>query len=195
MLHICMHACVIITMLHNDIADKEAYEDTESLADKLVPIVSQISHLTTKPVTHKAVQYPASVIDHNPKLQELDIGWIDLDSEQTIVIFKGMKNLTKLTQLHISKSVITNNAAKLLASILSHNISLQVLHLYCCSLQTEGAIEIFNAMRNHVYLTFLSIEGNYDIDDQAVDVLRTVLSSNPRLQCYMPPMIEYLINI
>ena len=180
------HNLIKLNVSCNDIADKEAYEDTESLADKFVPIVSQISHLTTKPVTHTAVQYLASVIDHNPKLQELNIGWIGLDSEQTVVIFKGMKNLTKLTQLNINGSVITNNAANLLASILSHNISLQWLDLDNCSLQTEGAIKIFNAIRNHVHLTCLSILNNDDIDDQAVDVLRAVLSSNPRLHCYMP---------
>ena len=246
-----LHNLIKLNVSHNHIADKEAYEDTESLADKLVPIVSQISHLTTKPVTHTAVQYLASVIDHNPNLQQLNIGNIDLDSEQTIVIFKGMKNLTKLTQLDISYSVITNNAANLLASILSHNISLQVLdlsscslqtegateifnairnhsclislnisnnnitndaanvlasvlslnitvqnlHLQRCSLQTEGAIKIFNAIRNHVHLTSLSIRDNDDIDRQAVYVLRAVLSSNPRLRCYMPSRIKYLINI
>ena len=161
----------------NDIADKDAYEDSESLVEKFVPIVSQISHLTTKPVTHTAVQYLASVIDHNPKLQQLDIGDLEIDSEQTIVIFKGMKNLTKLTILNISYSCITNNAAKFLATILSHNVSLQMLYLRSCSLQTEGAIEIFKAIRNHSCLIYLDISENHDIGDEAMDGLRAVCAA------------------
>ena len=183
-----LHNLIKLDVSDNDIANKEAYEDTESLADKFVPIVSQISHLTTKPVTHTAVQYLASVIDHNPNLQQLNIGNIDLDSEQTVAIFKGMKNLTKLTQLDISGSVITNNAANLLASILSHNISLQVLDLSSCSLQTEGATEIFNAIRNHSCLIRLDISDN-NITNDAANVLASVLSpyinvQNLHLQIY-----------
>ena len=176
-----LHNLIKLDVSDNDIADKEAYEDTESLADKFVPIVSQISHLTTKPITHTAVQYLASVIDHNPNVKELKIEGIDLDSEQTIAIFKGMKNLTKLTQLNISGSVITNNAANLLASILSHNISLQVLDLSSCSLQTEGATEIFNAIRNHSHLISLDIS-NSDITNDAANVLASVLSLNITVQ-------------
>ena len=185
-----LHNLIELDVSVNFIAYKEAYGDSESLADKFAPIVSQISHLTTKPVTHTAVQYLASVIDHNPKLQLLNIQNIDLDSEQTIVIFKSMKNLTKLTKLDISYSSITNNAAKLLASILSHNISLQILSLSTCSLQTEGAAEIFNAIRNHVCLTYLDISKNGNIGDQAIDRLRTVLSSNPKLKYRAPPRIS-----
>ena len=89
----------------NDFTDKFAYEDTDRLADVFAPIISQISYLTTKPVTHTAVQYLAYVLDHNPKLQEIDIGYLNLDSEETIILPKGMKNLTNLTELDISKNV------------------------------------------------------------------------------------------
>ena len=191
-----LHNLIKLDVSLNYIADKEAYEDSESLAAMFVPIVSRISHLTTKPVTHTAVQYLASVVEHNPMLQQLNIKDIDLHSEPTIiVIFKSMKNLTKLTELSISYSSITNNAAKLLACILSHNISLQKLYLCSCSLQTEGAIEIFNAIRNHVCLTYLDIRDNDDIGDQAVDGLRTILSNNPKLVYHAPPRITKLANI
>ena len=191
-----LHNLIKLDVSDNFIADEEAYEDSESVADKFAPIISQISHLTTKPVTYTAVQYLASVIDHNPKLQQLNISAIDLYSEQTIImIFKSMKNLTKLTELDISYSIITNNAAKLLASILSHNISLQRLCVLDCSLQTEGAIEILNVIRNHVCLTYLNISGNDDIGDQAVDGLRAILSNNPKLEYHAPPTITKLTNI
>ena len=179
-----------LNVSRNYIADKEAYEDTESLADKFVPIVSRISHLTTKPVTHTAVQYLASVIEHNPKLQQLNIEDIDLDSELTILIFKSMKNLTKLTILDIGDSIITNDAAKLLASILSHNISLQMLHLCNCSLEIEGAIEVFNAIRNHSCLISLNICQNYIGDNSVVQCLASVLNNNPQLECFFMDRID-----
>ena len=167
----------------NRIADKEAYEDTESFTEKLVPIVSRISHLTTKSITHKAVQCLASVIDHNLNLQELDMGDLELDPEQAVLIFKSMKNITKLTKLDISGSSLTNNAAKLLASILSHNISLQMLYLRSCSLQTEGAKELFNAIRNHSCLICLNIIKNYNVGDQSViQCLASILENKSNLQ-------------
>ena len=178
----------------NDFTYKSAYKDTDRLADAFAPIVSQISHLTTKPVTHTAVQYLASVLDNNPKLQELDISCLDLDSEETIIILKGMKNLTNLTELDISHNVTTNDAAKNLASLLSHSISLQRLHLYSCSLQTDGAIDILNAIKSHSCLLYLDIRRNDDISDEAVAVtLRSILSSNSQLECDVPNGIKYLI--
>ena len=174
----------------NDFTNKFAYEDTDRLADVFAPIISQISHLTTKPVTHTAVQYLASVLHHNPKLQELNINYLDLDSDDTIVILKSMKYLTNLTELDISHNVISNDAAKSLASLLSRNISLQKLCLCSCSLRTEGAIDILNAMRSHSCLIYLDIRENDDIGDEAAVALTTILSSNSLLEFYLPYSID-----
>ena len=162
---------------HNDITDKEAYDGRY----KLSPVMSQLSHLTTKPVTHTAVQCLASILDHNPKLQYLNMGNLYLDSKETIVIFNGMKNLRNLIELYISESKVTNDAAKTLATILSCNINLRKLYLTSCSLQTEGATDIFNAIRNHSCLTNLNIINNDEIGVKAKAVLTAILSINSKL--------------
>ena len=162
---------------HNDITDKEAYEGRY----KISPVLSQLSHLTTKPVTYTAVLCLASVIDHNPRLQYLNIGNLYLDSKETIVIFNGMKKLTNLVELNISESNVTNDAAKIIASILLHNANLRKLYLTSCSLKTEGAMDILNAIRNHSCLTKLNIINNDEIGDEAKAVLRAIHSINPKL--------------
>ena len=164
----------------NDIADKEAYEGTEILA----PIVSQISHLSTKPVTYTAVQRLAFVLDCNPKLQKLDIEYLYLNPEEVAVLLEGMKNLTSLTILNIGFNEMSNETATILASILSCNISLQELNLCKCSLQTEGAVYIFNAITSHPHLSSLNI-GYNKISNEAAAVLASMLSCNISLQKLM----------
>ena len=161
----------------NHIADKEAYEGIEIIA----PIVSQISHLSTKPVTYTAVQRLTFVLDHNPMLQELSIHSLSLYPEEVTVLLEGMKNLKNLTELDISSNKISNEAAEALASILSCNISLQTLKIEGCSLQTEGAVDIFNAITTHSHLTYLDISYN-GISNEAAKALASILSCNISLQ-------------
>ena len=165
-----------LNVSRNDITDKEAYET-------LAPLLSQISHLTTKPVTHTAVQCLASVLESNPKLQVLNVGFLHLNSKETIVLFRGMSNLTNLIELNIINSTITIDAAKILTSILLSNISLRRLYLSSCSLQTGSAIDVFNALKNCSHLMLLDIRGNDNISDEAENVLKAILSCNSKLKC------------
>ena len=181
---------ITLNVSYNNFTNKYAYGDTKRLADAFT---FQISHFTTKSVTYTAVQYLASVLDNNPKLQELGIGYLHLGSEETITILKGMMKLTNLTRLFMPKNVITNEAAKILASLLSHNISLQELDLNSCSLQTEGVIDILNAMRSHSYLVDLDICDNDDIGDEAAVPLRAILSRNSQLKYSIPNRIECIL--
>ena len=161
----------------NDIADEEAYEGTEILA----PIVSQISHLSNKPVTYTAVQRLAFVLDHNPKLQKLGVSSLHLYPEEVTVLLKGMTNLKNLVKLDISSNCIRGEAAKALASILSCNISLQKLILQKCFLQYEGAMDIFNAITTYSRLRYLDVSSN-DISNEAAKALASILSCNINLQ-------------
>ena len=106
------------------------------------------------------------------------MGNLHLDSKETIVIFNGMKNLRNLIELYIK---VTNDAAKTLATILSCNINLRKLYLTSCSLQTEGAMDIFNAITNHSCLTNLNIINNDEIGVKAKAVLTAILSINSKL--------------
>ena len=158
----------------------------------MAEVLSQISHLNPS-IVDTAIQYLASVIDGNPKLQYINSSYLYLDSKQTIVMLNGMKNLTNLIHLDVSNNDITNDAAKILALVLSRNISLHKLHLEYCSLQTEGAVDIFNAVRDHPCLTYLNIKGNKHIA-YAAYVLIAVLCNNSKLNCDLPDAMEYLIQ-
>ena len=178
-------------------SDEETYsysdEETEILAPIVFqishlstkPVVFQISHLSTKPVKYTAAQRLAFVLDRNPKLQKLNVGYLYLNPKEVTVLLEGMKNLTSLTVLNIKYNKINNETAEVLASILSCNISLQELNLCECSLQTEGAVHIFNAITKHSRLLFLNVDDN-DIGDEAAVALRAVLSNNPKLVYRIP---------
>ena len=108
-----------------------------------------------------------------------------VDSEENIIIlFKSMKNLTNLIKLNISHNDITNKVVKLLASVLSCK-RLQLLNLSYCSLQIEGALDIFNAIKKFSCLRGLNISGNKIIGDATTHTLQclaSVIDHNSKLQ-------------
>ena len=60
-----------------------------------------------------------------------------------------MKNISKLETINISHNMITCEAADELATVFSHNNSLQIFDI---SLNSEGCVKVMNGIDNILYL-------------------------------------------
>ena len=128
----------------------------------------------------------AVVLYNNTKLQELDIGLNQDDSEifliaPTIKILKALHCISALTKLYISNSQFSHEAADDIATAVSCNTQLQELDISNNVLEASGVIKISKALQGIVTLKKLYISDN-NITDEAADNIAAAISCNTQLQ-------------
>ena len=134
-------------------------------------------------ISHKAAKDVAVILSYSNTLEELDLTCIDLQLSGAMEIFSEMKNVSNLRRFKINTNTISDEVAKNIAVILSHNTKLEELELSCnhFDLQTTSAIEIFNGIKRIFTLRRFSISNN-SISNFAADYLAEVLSHSTSLE-------------
>ena len=128
--------------------------------------------------SEEAVESIAAAVASNIELQVLDIsGLITVNTK----FIKALQCISSLTNLCISNSKITDEAAGDLGVAISCNAQLQELDINSNNLKATGAIKIFKVLQGIVALRKLCISNN-SITNKAADDIAATLSSNTRLQ-------------
>ena len=118
----------------------------------------------------------ATILQCNIKLKEIDLSHNDLSTQVTIKIFaEGMKNISSLKTINISHNMITYEAAKYIATVLSHNTKLKELYLSHNKLSASGAIKFFKGTKHISNLIALYISHNMITDEAANDTANFLL--------------------
>ena len=189
---------------HNSLQTAGAIKVCSANLSKLIKF--NISHNS---ITIDALDDIGAFLSHNTKLQKLDLSGNDLQelgdqyvsnsllivsnlkdvnfnccnlsTSDTVIIFKGMKDITSLKILNIGHNMITDEAAETISTVLSYNNKLQSLDLSCNYFTSDGFIKIFKHIKNIVYLRKLNISSN-DITIKAAHSIATFLCLNSKLE-------------
>ena len=132
-------------------------------------------------VVNEAADQLATLLLHNIFLRELDLRYNNLSTSDAVKIFSGLKNISNLVTIDISHNMITDEAAEIIATVLSCNNKLQSLDLSCNHFTSEGFVNIFEHLKNIVYLKKLYI-GSNEITIKAAHSIATVLCLNSKLE-------------
>ena len=91
-----------------------------------------------------------TVLSHNLSFQELYLNGNNLKEIGLISICKSLQSISTLKVLNIASNKIINNeeAADDISALLSHNTSINELHLFCNNLQSTGIIKIASGLQN-----------------------------------------------
>ena len=123
----------------------------------------------------------ATVRSHNLSLQELYLNGNNLKETDLISICKSLQSISTLKVLNIASNKINEEAADDISALLSHNTSINELHLFCNNLQSTGIIKIASGLQNTSSLTILNISYT-SLDDEAADDITAVVSMNKHLK-------------
>ena len=150
---------------------------------KSLQIISNLSLLKVSysSVVNEAADQLATLLLHNIFLRELDLRYNNLSTSDAVKIFSGLKNISNLVTIDISHNMITDEAAEIIATVLSCNNKLQSLDLSCNHFTSEGFVNIFEHLKNIVYLKKLYI-GSNEITIKAAHSIATVLCLNSKLE-------------
>jgi len=99
-------------------------------------------------ITSESADSIAAVLSHNTQLQELNLDGNCLEYLGTKQVFDGLKNTTTLHKLSIQDNHCTEDAARDIAHVVSHNIGLQELNLRGNDLQTAGIRMITKSLQS-----------------------------------------------
>ena len=150
-------SCLILVILPCDIClDIQAMELLNFLKaannlETLTKLCISHSHITDEAAGDLAV-----VLSCNDKLQELTLSYNNICTENSIVLFQGMKNFCNLTFVDISHNNIDQEAAYYLSNVLSRNAELLHLDLSNNNFQLVGFAEILKGIKSVVVLNFSS---------------------------------------
>ena len=162
----------------NDFRESDSVNMFQVLQNMSVLSSLKISNIN---VNKTVVDELANILLVNPSLKELDLSCNNLSTSDSIMIFKGMKNLSSLFIINISHNMIANEAANEFANVLLHNTTLQEFDISYNTLSTLDTVKILRGMMN--ISSLLAINVNYnDITSEAADELSTVLLHNTSLQ-------------
>ena len=153
---------------------------------KIFKGMKNISNLLTLSINHniindETVNELATILYHNTSLKSLYFSYNDLSSSNTIKIFQGMKDISKLQTIDISHNMITDEAAEAIATVLSHNNKLKSLDLSYNYFGCEGFAKVFGYSKNIKHLTRLSISNNI-ITIKAAESIATFMYQNSKLE-------------
>ena len=124
----------------------------------------------------------ATIVSHsNSKLQWLDLADNNLQAAPTVIIAKGLKEISTLKSLNISNNHITKRAAGNIAFALSCNTQLQELNISNNHLQASGAITLAKGLHDITTLTKFCISNN-NITEEAAGDIAVFVSHNTQLQ-------------
>ena len=130
-----------------------------------------------------AAELTAGILCQNVQLQELDLSGNNLQATGCSVICRALqlKGVSKLLKFMLSNNNISDEAARDIAIVLSHNIQLKDFCINGNCFQVSS-VNVFTAALEHTStLTKLYI-GNNHINNEAVDGIADILSHNTQLQ-------------
>ena len=134
-------------------------------------------------VTDEAANDIARVILSNHRLQILDISGNKFQMAGIIEISNSLRHCFLLSELYLSNSSISGEAANNIASIVLKNHKLRILDISGNKFfQTAGVISIITgALRNIFYLSELYLN-NCNITEKVTDEIVTIILNNIQLQ-------------
>ena len=109
-------------------------------------------------MTSVVAQDLVGVIEQNPCLEELHLGYNDLNS-CAIVVLQALQEITTLALLDLSRNNMTSVVAQDLAGVIEQNPCLEELHLGYNDLNSS-AIEVFQALQEITALKLLDLSCN-----------------------------------
>ena len=137
--------------------------------------------ITNNRITDKAASDISAVITNNIHLQEVNLGYNNLQASGIIKIAGSLQKILSLTKLYINHNSISHEAADDIAAVISCNTSLQEIDVSRNHLQTIGAKKIAKALRKISALEKLNLSNN-NITGEAADDIAAVISCNTSLQ-------------
>ena len=132
-------------------------------------------------INNENVNILATVLHHNPQLQELHLNKNELQTNNTIKIIKALQNAVTLTKLSLCYNNITHEAANDIAATLSYNTKLKEVDFSGNDLRTKGVIKIATALQSMATLTKLNMSNN-KIPYTAADDIAAAITCNIYLQ-------------
>ena len=157
----------VLDLSYNELGCKDIFKSIQTLSVLKLSNCHFINETTRK---------LAIILQYNTELKEIDLSHNDLSTQVIIKIFaEGMKNISGLETINISHNMITYEAAKYIATVLSHNTKLKQLYLSHNKLSALGAIKIFKGLTNISNLISLYISHNMITDEAANDTVTFLL--------------------
>ena len=138
-------------------------------------------HIGYNNISDKAANDIAIIISCNTKLNNVKISGNKLQITGAIKILKSLRTIYALKILDLNHSNITEEAANVIATVVSVNTDIQELNLGCNDLQKLGAIKIAKGLQKISSLTKLYIDHN-NISNEAADDIAAAISCNIHLQ-------------
>ena len=197
MLHSISTSSVCKTHTTNDVASNFTVTNTSitsaanlEASDSTTTIKAESLHSTrtlkkfsmsNNRITDKAASGVSAVISNNIHLQEVNLGYNNLQASGIIKIAGSLQKVSSLTKLYINHNNITHEAADDIAAVISCNTSLQEIDVSRNHLQTIGAKKIAKALGKISALEKLNFSNN-NITGEAADDIATAISSNTKLQ-------------
>ena len=167
-------ALVEFNLRYNNFPPSDIIEIMKELKDISTLKVFDVSNNC---IPEEAGDYIASILFHNTTLEELHLSCTSLHSAGIIDVMKGLKNISTLRVFDISKNGISDEAADIIASALSHHNLLEELDLSCNSLQARSIRIIINGIKEVSTLKRFNVS-NINVTDQVADIIASVLSHN-----------------
>ena len=132
-------------------------------------------------ITDKTANDISAVISNNIHLQEVNLGYNNLQASGIIKIAGSLQKISSLTKLYINHNSITHEAADDIAAVISCNTSLQEVDISENDLQTRGAKKIAKSLRNVHVLEKLNLSNN-NITGEAADDIAIAIFYCTKLQ-------------
>ena len=139
----------------------------------------KVLNLNGSNLTGQVVEHLVSVIKNNSGLEQLYLSYNDFKSSVS-VIFKALKENSRLNILHLNDNVMTEEAAQDLADVIKNNTHLKQLSIRNNKLGVSAAV-ILQALTRTSNLKVLNLNGS-NLTGQVVEHLVSVIKNNSGLE-------------
>ena len=158
-------------------ANLEASDSTTTIKAKSLHSTRAIKKfsISNNRITDKAASDVSAVISNNIHLQEVNLGYNDLQASDIIKIAGSLQKISSLIKLYINHNSITHEAADDIAAVIACNTSLQEIDVSGNDLQARGAKKIAKALRKIYALEKLNLSNN-NITGEAADDIAAAIS-------------------
>ena len=129
-------------------ANVEASDSTTTIKAKSLHSTRTLTKfsISNNRISDKAASDISAVISNNIHLQEVNLGYNNLQASGIIKIAGSLQKISSLTKLYINHNSISHEAADDIAAVISCNTSLQEINVSRNHLQTIGAKKIAKAL-------------------------------------------------
>ncbi|MFA6037299.1 MAG: hypothetical protein WC748_04165 [Legionellales bacterium] len=113
-------------------------------------------------------------------VEEIDIGYNNLQDHGIALLFKNIRNHPTLRTINMINNNITDVGAQEIARVLKDNPSIQYLNLSYNNIRAQGGTYISNAIKNNNQFKVLNLNSNH-LGDNGASSLAEDLSAHPAL--------------